>query len=281
MANIKHAGAMLYFRDIPRHHIDATSINGDSGHWHITAMTSISIERHFSYDMDKAEFDTFADEYQSLHAQNISVSGETPAFFAEYKLKDISDEMNRRGIAVRRLLDFGAGVGNSVPWARKYLPEANITCADVSERSLEIAAGRFPGEATFAPIRGAKLPFASASFDTAYAMCVFHHIVHEEHHQALVELHRVLEPGGTLVVFEHNPLNPLTVKAVNTCEFDANAKLITARKMKQACLDAGFEKVHVQYRIFFPHMLAVLRPLERYMTDIPLGAQYAVYATKT
>jgi hypothetical protein len=68
------------------------------------------------------------------------------------------------------------------------------------------------------------------------------------------------------------------VKAVNTCEFDANAKLIPALEMKSRCRDAGFSNVEVRYRIFFPRALAALRPLEKYMTRIPLGAQYAVYA---
>ena|GEM_PF-5345981 len=74
-------------------------------------------------------------------------------------------------------------------------------------------------------------------------------------------------------------INPLTVRAVNTCEFDVNAKLITARNLKQACLDAGFSDVAVRFRIFFPHMLAKLRPLEKYLTHVPLGAQYSVYAS--
>ncbi|MGF6918335.1 SAM-dependent methyltransferase [Paraburkholderia sp. 40] len=110
-------------------------------------------------------------------------------------------------------------------------------------------------------------------------MCVFHHIDHAEHVDLLGELKRVVGPRGTVVIFEHNPLNPLTVRAVNTCEFDVNAKLITARNMKRACLDAGFSDVVVRFRIFIPHMLAKLRPLEKYLTHVPLGAQYAVDAS--
>ena len=42
--------------------------------------------------MDKAEFDKFADEYRSLHAANIAISGEGPNYFAEYKIKDLAAE---------------------------------------------------------------------------------------------------------------------------------------------------------------------------------------------
>lgn len=230
--------------------------------------------------MDQVEFDSFAEEYQSLHGKNIAASGESPAFFAEYKLRDIATELKKRGRTAEHILDFGAGVGNSVPWARKYLPGGDITCVDVSERSLEIAASRFGDQARYIPLKDGVLPFAERSFDLAYAMCVFHHIDHDEHPHVLREMQRVIRPGGTLVIFEHNPFNPLTVRAVNTCEFDANAKLITARKMKRACLQAGFARADIHYRIFFPHSLAALRPLEKYMTAVPLGAQYAVYATQ-
>jgi ubiquinone/menaquinone biosynthesis C-methylase UbiE len=229
--------------------------------------------------MNKAEFDSFADEYLSLHARNIAVSGEGPEYFAEYKIRDIAEEMTRRGALPARMLDFGSGVGTSIPWVNRYLPNAQLTCADVSERSLEVAQSRFPGSARFVHFDGHTLPFEPGEFNLAYAMCVFHHIDHAEHVHLLGELKRVVGPRGTVVVFEHNPLNPLTVKAVNTCEFDVNAKLISARKMKQACLDAGFAKVDVRFRIFFPHRLAKLRPLEKYLTHVPLGAQYSVYAS--
>lgn len=77
-------------------------------------------------------------------------------------------------------------------------------------------------------------------------------------------------------MFEHNPFNPLTRHAVNTCPFDANARLISARQMRRRFHDAGFDVASIRYRIFFPGCLRRLRPLERLLTWCPLGAQYAV-----
>lgn len=229
--------------------------------------------------MDKAEFDSFADEYLAMHARNISASGEGPEFFAEYKIRDIAEEMARRHSLPARMLDFGSGVGTSIPWVKRYFPDAQLTCADVSERSLEVAQKRFPDSSQFVHFDGHTLPFEQGEFNLAYAMCVFHHIDLTEHVHLLRELKRVVGPAGTVVIFEHNPLNPLTVKAVNTCEFDVNAKLITARNMKEACVEAGFFNVDVRFRIFFPHVLAKLRSLEKYLTRVPFGAQYSVYAS--
>ena len=232
--------------------------------------------------MNQAEFDKFADEYASLHAGNIAISGEDPAYFAEYKMRDLAGEYARRGArgAVPDVLDFGAGIGNSIPWLKKYLPEARLTCLDVSARSLEISTHRYGELAQFVCFDGGRLPFADASFDLAYAACVFHHIEHAEHVRLLGELRRVLRPGGMLAVFEHNPYNPLTVRTVRDCAFDDNARLIDAGTMCRRAREAGFSAVHRRYRIFFPRPLKALRGLEKYMTWLALGAQYYALAIR-
>jgi SAM-dependent methyltransferase len=231
--------------------------------------------------MDEAEFDKFAAEYRDLHAANIRLSGEAPEYFADYKIRDIAAELTRANrTADARVLDFGAGVGYSVPFFRRHMPGARITCLDVSRESLAIGAAKHAAEAEFRHFDGATIPYEPASFGVTLASCVFHHIPHAEHVALLREIRRVLEPGGMLFVFEHNPLNPLTRHAVNTCEFDRNAVLIRAPAMRARLLAAGFGSAHIRYRIFFPAILRHLRGLERYLTWLPLGAQYYVCARK-
>ena len=122
--------------------------------------------------MDHTEFDKFADEYKSLHQANIAPSGETPEYFAEYKIKDLKCLVGAdpRCIAGGRFLDFGAGVGTSrFPFFRKHFPSARITCVDVSLRSLEIGVARFRGHASFIAFDGIRFPFADATFDYVFA----------------------------------------------------------------------------------------------------------------
>ncbi len=231
--------------------------------------------------MDEAEFDKFAAEYRNLHAANIKLSGEDPEYFAEYKIKDIAAELtSARARLDARVLDFGAGVGYSIPFFRRHLPAASVTCLDVSQRSLAIGAANHPGETEFRHFDGACIPYAADTFDVTLASCVFHHIPHAQHVGLLGEIRRVLRPGGALFVFEHNPLNPLTRRAVNTCAFDENAVLIGARTLRARTLAAGFGDARIKYRIFFPGMLRRLRTLERHLTWLPLGAQYYVCARK-
>lgn len=228
--------------------------------------------------MDRTEFDRFADEYEQQHARNIRVSGEQPEYFARYKVQDVARLCAARAPA--RILDFGAGVGASVPHWREAYPEASLTCLDVSPRSLAIAAERHPNAAAYRIFDGRTIPYAAGSFDVAFAACVFHHIDAARQVPLLRELRRVLAEDGRLFVFEHNPLNPLTLHAVNTCEFDANAVLLRAGTLRERLRAAGFGRVSLAYRIFFPRALRALRPLEQLLTRLPLGAQYRLCAQR-
>jgi ubiquinone/menaquinone biosynthesis C-methylase UbiE len=232
--------------------------------------------------MDEAEFDKFATEYRAMHAANIKASGESPEYFAEYKIVDLVRDSAALGAlsAEPRVLDFGAGVGYSVPFFARHLPAARVTCLDVSQKSLEVGETQHGGRAEFTHFDGARIPYADATFDVALASCVFHHIPETEHVALLAEIRRVLKPRGLLFVFEHNPLNPLTRHAVDTCPFDENALLIRAPNMRRRVLNAAFADARINYRIFFPHALRGLRGLEPSLTWLPLGAQYYVRASK-
>ena len=233
--------------------------------------------------MDEAEFDKFADEYNAVLGESIKASGEGPQYFAEYKIIDIAREYESRNDVTHarpKILDFGAGNGGSVPYVNKHFPKAQLTCLDVSHRSLDVAEKRFPNLARYVHFDGTQIPFPDGYFDLAYAACVFHHIDHDKHISLLKELNRVIRPGGNLFVFEHNPYNPLTVRVVNNCVFDENAHLIRGSDMRRRLLASGFIGASIHYRLFFPHFLRALRPLELAMTWLPLGGQYYALANR-
>jgi ubiquinone/menaquinone biosynthesis C-methylase UbiE len=224
--------------------------------------------------MDRTEFDHFADEYEALHERSIGFSGEAPEYFARYKVEDVANVCSV--VTPKRVLDFGAGVGNSVGHFRAVFPSAEITCLDVSPQSLAVARSRHGDAARFVLFDGRTLPFSNASFDVVFVACVLHHIDGNEHVALLREMARVLVKGGHLVAFEHNPFNPLTRHAVKTCEFDANAVLLRAGQLRRRFAAAGLGSVEVAYRLFFPHALRGLRGLEKHLEWLPFGAQYRV-----
>jgi ubiquinone/menaquinone biosynthesis C-methylase UbiE len=228
--------------------------------------------------VDSTEFDQFADEYDQLHRQSISVTGESPAFFHEYKIKLLAGLAQRCNLQPESILDFGSGIGNSTPYFRSYFPSAKLAGADVSQRSLDVAQERFPGEARSLRIQENRIPAPDGAFDITFSACVFHHIPHEEHVHWLRELRRVTRIGGMLAIFEHNPLNPLTLRAVNSCPFDANARLIRANQLLRRYRASGWTDPKAQYHVFFPHALAGFRVLEPYLSAVPFGGQYSVSA---
>lgn len=229
--------------------------------------------------MSQAEFDRFAAQYREVHARNIALTGETPDYFAAYKMRDFAAELaSHEAPPEGRFLDFGSGVGASIqPFLRSW-PGGRLLCADVSEDSLAESARTNGGLVDYLRIDDGRLPLDAESVDGAFACCVFHHIPPTEHPATLAELRRVLKAGVPLMVYEHNPYNPLTVRAVNTCPLDENAILIRARAMRKLVDAAGFRQSRVDYRVFFPAPLRALRPLESGLRWLPLGAQYAVHA---
>jgi len=139
-----------------------------------------------------------------------------------------------------RLLDLGCGTGAST-WLAASMPGVEVTGLDTSEAALrtarsrgtarEIARGAAAGpsnEAASRPVspmfvRGSAsdLPFPDASFDAVLAECVLSTLDKE---RALAEIHRVLVPGGVLLLSDmtaspqgsvpHESVHPLLAAAL-------------------------------------------------------------------
>ena len=80
---------------------------------------------------------------------------------------------------------------------------------DVSAAVVDAARGRYPAlHARCADVR--RLPFTDAAFDVVVSNSTLDHFGSiDDIQMALVELHRVMRPGGTLVVTLDNPSNPI------------------------------------------------------------------------
>lgn len=225
-----------------------------------------------------AEFDKYADSYLSDHAANIRISGEEPGYFARYKIDEVRRIWTGRGYREpETVLDFGSGIGASLPHLARAFPRAAITAYDVSPRSLEVAKHRFGAVADF--VHGATLDvLGDRRFDLVFTSCVFHHIDADQHVDLLGGLHRRLAKDGIAIVFEHNPINPVTRYIVATCPFDENAVLLSARTLRARQRRAGFSRIETRYTGFFPAALARLRVLEPGLSWCPVGAQYYTLA---
>ncbi|WP_161940579.1 class I SAM-dependent methyltransferase [Rhodanobacter thiooxydans] len=228
---------------------------------------------------DKPEFDHYAENYTKLHEASIHASGEDPTYFAAYKANYMASWMGPKASnPALSILDFGCGVGNTIGHLRAAFPAAQLHGTDLSGESIRLASELHSESATFKVITGSTLPYADHSFDVVLAACVFHHIPPEQRHQWMEQIRRVLKPGGEAYIFEHNILNPLTVKAVNDCPFDEDAILLPRSELLNLARSNNFDAVRARYIVFFPRALALFRPLESAIGWIPFGAQYVVHA---
>ena len=56
-----------------------------------------------------------------------------------------------------------------------------------------------------------------AKFDLVIASCVFHHIPPQDRQMAIRYCYSRLKEGGHFIIFEHNPINPVTRHLVKNC----------------------------------------------------------------
>jgi SAM-dependent methyltransferase len=141
-------------------------------------------------------------------------------------------------------------------------------------------AGQLNPEVKYRVYNGKKLPYPDGVMDVVFAICVLHHIPVENLKGFSSELKRVLKKGGMAVIFEHNPYNPLTLRAVNDCDLDENAILIPKHKTKDLLANSGLQVLEDRYILFTPFGGAFFKLVDRFLGWLPLGAQYYVAAQK-
>ena len=86
--------------------------------------------------------------------------------------------------------------------------------------------------------------------------------------------------GGLLLVFEHNPFNPLTRLAVARCAFDRDAQLLSRGLSARVLAAAGLSVFEKRYILVSPFAFKGAEWIERRFRQAPLGAQYYVGGRK-
>ncbi|MGI0129737.1 MAG: class I SAM-dependent methyltransferase, partial [Thermoplasmata archaeon] len=113
---------------------------------------------------------------------------------------------------VRRVLDIGCGTGELTRLTARHFPDARVVGIDFTAAMLRVAQRRTPANGSACRVdygRGTamRLPFADGAFDLAANAFLARNLVDLD--AALVEMRRVLRPGGVLLVLEiTEPVSP-------------------------------------------------------------------------
>jgi 2-polyprenyl-3-methyl-5-hydroxy-6-metoxy-1,4-benzoquinol methylase len=217
-----------------------------------------------------AEFDKYADQYEEIFSKSVSESISEQAYFIDYKIQHVAYRLRDKKIST--ILDFGCGIGLSLSSIRKYFPDSDVWGYDVSEKSVAIAKNKSGLENIFSDVQ--KLP--KNNFDILFIANVFHHIPPSHRSDVMQLCKDLIHPGGSIFIFEHNPFNPLTRHVFNHCDLDRDAIMLRKSEVITLARLHHLTLSHAAYTLFFPGFVSVLRPLEKYMGWLPLGAQYCV-----
>ena len=222
-----------------------------------------------------AEFDAYDRSYDEAVNASISFSGLKVDTFTKVKANYIHDLLSEsfENLSDVSMLDIGCGIGKYQPFFKGKV--RSLTGIDVSGACIERAKRDNPF-ASYQTYNGTDLPFESGSFDVAYAICVMHHVEPEHRQNFVNEMKRVLRPGGLAIVFEHNPYNILTRRAVSTCVFDQGVVLLKATETRRLFESAGLKASSIKFILTVPAFNSTLMRIDRACSALPLGAQYYV-----
>lgn len=233
-----------------------------------------------------AEFDAYAKGYDSgMDAPLKALAGGGADDFVAVKVRWLLrwwPELRTRSDL--SILDYGCGVATLMRLMRAAGISSPMTGTDVSSGMLSEAARIWPPDSPpplFQAQDGAGTGLAPEQFDLAVISAVLHHVPLDQRTLVYAELHRLLKPGGRLVVFEHNPWNPVTKYVVTRTPIDAGAILLPPPEVTTALRGGGWRDIRSSHLMFLPPRLgAVATAAERLFGWLPMGGQYAVTASK-
>ncbi len=209
---------------------------------------------------------------------------EIPAHIAAYLLIKKSEkivQLLEEHVGTQNLLgiDLGSGTGNYASYLAQRLKASTIIGLDYSFKQVSAAKRKFKhipfiqGDMHF-------LQFPDETFDFVYAINSLHHL-ESQHIQALAleEIHRVIKPGGILIIHEINLLNPLIYAYLKMIfprirKIDTGDEIFLNLKFLQS--QPKLEIIKVEYFTFTPDfcppfLLPLFQRLDAILEKTPLA----------
>jgi ubiquinone/menaquinone biosynthesis C-methylase UbiE len=147
-----------------------------------------------------------------------------------------------------RVLDVGCGTGTLTLEARRRAgAEGSVVGIDVSPQMIARARAKAEEaglDVTLEVASAESLPLADASCDIVLCSLALHHLRRNQRRTAVEEMHRVLAPGGRVVIVDLSPERSL-VSALNPIAFLHRGSGDIAAEARALITEAGFRDVVV------------------------------------
>jgi SAM-dependent methyltransferase len=216
-------------------------------------------------------FDPYATSYIATVDQALAGTGVKASYFSRYRARYLCSSLELAGTS--KILDYGCGTGNLSAQLLTALPELRIDGYDPSSQSI----GAVPQSLQDQGIFSSDLKDLGGGYDVIVMAMVMHHVVPAQRVGVLQKIRGMMASNGRLVIFEHNPVNPLTRRIVDRCPFDADAVLLGPAEAADLVQAAGLQHVRRDYLGFFP---PILGRLDRFLRACPWGVQYVLVSAR-
>ena len=216
-------------------------------------------------DQKKINFDNYADNYKDYITKSLGKLEDNLNYYHIKKSEILKKEL---GYQPKKILDLGCGVGTMLELLIKSFHGSAFYAYDESKKSMDYIKKKFP------KINCLDNLETNEKFDLIFISAVVHHVKSGDRDDLFRNIYNLLSPNGVMFVFEHNPYNPVTLKMVTNCEFDADAELIKKNDLINLCKKNNFKIIKSGYIHFFPSKLGFLFKFESYLKWFFLGAQY-------
>lgn len=246
---------------------------------------------HARYDVDSENIPSLCDHSSRKLAEEIAVQDRVAIEYEMKRYKDVyskryHDWWTRQMLAdldlTGRILDNGCGTG----LLSEFAPQEKLVGIDISTVMLKMAKNR--GYSNLVRGNSMALPFRQNSFDSVVCRSLLHHL--PDRVKAVVEISRVLKPGGTAVFSDTNKsvLSSLPRKMANCGEHFSKDHANLGCKDITRLLAEKFSITRIRYfgyiaypLIAFPDLFSFFRYFPLKNICYPLLAGLDLFLSKT
>lgn len=226
------------------------------------------------------EFDNYAADYSAGMENPVKkMMAGSAVDFLKPKV-ELLKRIAAQGNPSPKLLDFGCGSADFLNLVASECPNWGLYGSDISEEMMNEARKRYGAEGCGFSLIPMDEALGADQYDLITASCVFHHIPPEEWESSMERLSGSLKPGGMVVIFEHNPRNPLTNWVVSRTPIDQNAVLLDMREVRRLMSSASLAVIQATSFLFGPPTWKITAMVDGLFGWTGLGGQYFVVGKK-